>query len=141
MVRVLIAYATRGGNTEEVAELIEESLIQAKHEVTKHRIGIGAFPLVESFDKFILGTFTNGKGSTPREVKNFAMQLGYKPKEVIVFGTGDTQFGGDDLFCNAAEKLSTFYESVYPVLKIEQSPRGSQEVLVTNWTKGVMEKW
>jgi predicted ribonucleotide reductase-associated flavodoxin len=141
MVRVLIAYASRGGNTQEVAELIEQEIIKAGHEVVKHRIGIGEFPLVSSYDKFLLGTFTSGKGATPPVMKDFVYELGYKPKQVIIFGTGDTQYGGDELFCNATEKLATFYSSTLPILKIEQSPRGTQEIKVVEWTEGVMGKW
>lgn len=41
MVSFLIAYASWSGNTEEVAELIEETLHQEGMNVTKHRIGEG----------------------------------------------------------------------------------------------------
>jgi flavodoxin I len=57
---------------------------------------------------------------------------------VFIFGTGDTQFGGDTLFCKAANKLAKFYASPFPLLKIEQSPRGPQEKIVMRWTEGVV---
>ena len=89
----------------------------------------------------IIGSFTWDKGATPDEVKDFVADVGYKPANVYVFGTGDTQFGGDALFCNAAVKLARFYESEYAPLKIEQSPRGTQEIDVMNWTEGVIKHW
>jgi len=67
------------------------------------------------------------------------LEVGYKPNNIAVFGTGDTQFGGDELYCKAAEKLATFYGSRWEALKIEQSPRGSQEVLINQWLEGVLE--
>ncbi len=79
------------------------------------------------YDYIFFGTFTWDKGSTPDEVKDFVLEIGYKPNNVAVFGSGDTQFGGDDLFCNAVDKLAKFYNSKWAGLKIEQSPRGSQE--------------
>ncbi|WP_425505497.1 flavodoxin [Sporosarcina jiandibaonis] len=137
----LIAYATWSGNTEEVAELIEAVLLNSDLDVTRYRIGTGPIPDVNEFDALIIGSFTWDKGATPDEVKDFAAEVGYKPPNVYVFGTGDTQFGGDELFCNAAVKLARFYESKYAPLKIEQSPRGTQEIDVINWTEGVIKQW
>lgn len=141
MVSFLIAYASWSGNTQEVAEMITENLEHAGVEVDTHRIGFGVIPDIDNYDAFCIGSFTWEKGATPDEVKDFVADVGYKPDPVYVFGTGDTQFGGDDLFCKAAEKLAKFYHSPFEPLKIEQSPRGMQEQLVTNWTKGVLEHW
>ncbi|WP_153733265.1 flavodoxin [Sporosarcina obsidiansis] len=137
----LIAYASWSGNTEEVAELIAENLSREGVKVDTHRIGIDVLPNVKKYDAFCIGSFTWEKGATPDEVKDFVADIGFKPEPVYVFGTGDTQFGGDDLFCKAAEKLARFYHSPFEPLKIEQSPRGKQEQLVTNWTKGVLDHW
>ena len=141
MVSFLIAYATWSGNTQEVAELIGETLTDRGFEVEMYRIGVGRVPNPREFDAMIIGSFTWDRGSTPDEVKDFVADLGYKPPNVYVFGTGDTQFGGERLFCGAAIKLAKFYESNYSTLKIEQSPRGTQEKLVVKWTEGVIKNW
>ncbi|WP_339252207.1 flavodoxin [Sporosarcina sp. FSL W8-0480] len=141
MVSFLIAYASWSGNTEEVAEIVEETLLSEGMQVMVHRIGIGPMPNPRQFDAMIIGSFTWDKGSTPDEVKDFVVDVGYKPRNVYVFGTGDTQFGGDDLFCGAAVKLARFYGSTYKPLKIEQSPRGTQENKVIEWSKGVFQHW
>lgn len=137
----LIAYASMSGNTQEVAELINDELSEAGVNVLVHRIGTALTPNPREFDALIIGTYTWDKGTTPDEVKDFVADLGYKPDDVYVFGTGDTQFGGDALFCKAAEKLATFYETDLVTLKIEQSPRGSQEQKVREWTKGAVAHW
>ncbi len=139
MVRILICYASWSGNTKEVAEIIKSTLVENQFNVTMYRMGSGEIPDPSDFDAMIIGSFTWGKGKTPPLVKDFVYDIGYKPPNVYVFGTGDTQFGGDDLFCNAAVKLGKFYETPYKVLKIEQSPRNSQEDIVVNWTKGVIQ--
>src|SRR5699024_2344862 len=77
-------------------------------------------------------------GSRPDAVRDFAAQVGYTPRRIAVFGSGDTQFGGDELCCRAGDRLAKFYESPVPALKIEQSPRGSQERLVKSWLEGVL---
>ncbi|WAB24990.1 flavodoxin [Lysinibacillus phage vB_LfM_LysYB1] len=137
---VLIAFESMSGNTMEVAEIIEKTAQENGHNVTRYRIGSeSSFPVVSDYDVFIIGTYTWGKGLTPKRTKSFVAKVGYKPAVVYVFGTGDTQFGGAELFCAAATKLGKFYETQYPVLKIEQSPRGSQEELVVDWTKGVFK--
>lgn|SRR5690606_23317101 len=141
MVSFLIAYTSWSGNTEEVAEIVEETLLSEGMDVAVHRIGAGPMPNPRHFEAMILGSFTWDKGATPDEVKDFVADVGYKPENVYVFGTGDTQFGGDDLFCHAAVKLARFYESAIAPLKIEQSPRGTQEKKVIEWSKGVVHHW
>jgi len=141
MVSFLIVYATWSGNTQEVAELIQETLAAENLEVTMYRIGGGVIPNPRHFDAMLLGSFTWEQGSTPDEVKDFVADVGYKPDNVYVFGTGDTQFGGDALFCHAAVKLARFYECAFKPLKIEQSPRGVQEEKVIEWSKGVLKHW
>ena len=123
MVSFLIAYASWSGNTGEVAELIKETLEKTDVQVVLHRIGSGPIPDPADFDSLMVGSFTWEQGATPDEVKDFVLDVGYKPESVYVFGTGDTQFGGDALFCAAAVKLAKFYNSTYPPLRIEQSPR------------------
>lgn len=136
MKKVIICYVSFSGNTEEVAELVGVELERDGCVVDYYEIGVDR-PLfsVEDYDLMFLGTFTWNQGCVPDNVKDFAYDLGYKPENVAVFGTGDTQFGGDDLYCLAVDKLAKFYESNYPVLKIEQSPRGSQELLVRGWVR------
>lgn len=141
MVSFLIAYASWSGNTQEVAEIVEETLLAGRMDITVHRIGSGPMPDPRRFDAMIIGSFTWDKGATPGEVKDFVADIGYKPDNVYVFGTGDTQFGGDELFCGAALKLARFYESKFEPLTIEQSPRGTQEKKVIEWTKGVFQHW
>ena len=141
MVSFLIAYTSWSGNTQEVADIIEETLSRSGAQVTAYRIGTGVIPNLKEFKAMIIGSFTWDKGATPDEVKDFVADIGYKPPNVYVFGTGDTQFGGDELFCNAAVKLARFYNSKVEPLKIEQSPRGAQEAAVVQWTKGVITNW
>ncbi len=42
-------------------------------------------------------------------------------------------------FAMLLNKLAKFYHSPYKPLKIEQSPRGSQESTVIRWTEGVIK--
>src|SRR5699024_3688985 len=109
------------------------------------KVGIDMLPTgadphdtLEKYGFIVIGTFTGDEGSTPEDVKDFVLEVGYKPDNIAVFGSGDTQFGGDELFCRAVDRLAKFYESPVPALKIEQSPRGSQERLVKSWLEGVL---
>lgn len=137
--RCLVAYLSYSGNTEEIAEIIEYTLENRQIAVDMHEIGID-YPIeeIERYDYIFLGTFTWDVGSTPEEMKDFILEVGYKPDNVAVFGSGDTQFGGDDLFCKAVDRLVTFYHSKWDGLKIEQSPRGFQEDQVIKWVERVL---
>lgn len=137
--RMMIAYLSYSGNTKETAELVADYLASDGVLADMHRIGIDPPIDASAYDLIFIGTFTWEKGATPDEVKDFVLEVGYKPDNVAVFGTGDTQFGGDELYCRAVDKLVTFYESKWYGLKIEQSPRGSQEQLVQEWLEGVLK--
>src|SRR5690625_570679 len=139
--KALIAYASLSGNTEEVAELIEEEVSKQGFNADMFYIEpFGVDPTnISDYNIIFLGTYTWDLGATPDEVKDFVAEVGYKPDNIYVFGTGDTQFGGDVLFCDAARKLSKFYKSKSDPLKIEQSPRGSQEELITKWVIGCIQ--
>lgn len=139
ILKALIAYLTYSGNTEEVAQMIATKLNNEAITVDMHEIGIDPPVNVKQYDYLFIGTFTWDRGSTPDEVKDFVWEIGYKPDNVAVFGTGDTQFGGDELFCRAVDRLANFYNSKWPSLKIEQSPRGAQEIVVASWIEGVLE--
>lgn len=119
--------------------MIEHILSDAHMSVQTHEIGIDPPVDAERYDMIFIGTFTWEYGETPDEVKDFVLEVGYKPENVYVFGTGDTQFGGDELYCLAAEKLARFYHSPHRPLKIEQSPRGAQEMVISNWMEGVLD--
>lgn len=135
----LIVYASLSGNTEEVAEIIADELAGTNVDIAMHRIGFeDVLPYPSAYGAMFIGSYTWGRGQTPDEVKDFVADIGYKPAPVYVFGTGDTQFGGDELFCAAATKLARFYNSPVPPLKIEQSPRGAQEVMVREWTRNAL---
>lgn len=136
--RALIAYLSYSGNTKEVAELVEDKLREEDVIVEVHRIGIDAPIDPEHYDYLFIGTFTWDMGRTPEEMKDFVLEIGYKPNNIVVFGSGDTQFGGDDMFCGAVDKLVRFYQSKWNGLKVEQSPRGSQEEKVKSWVEGVL---
>ena len=136
--RALIAYLSYSGNTKEVAELVEDKLREEDVIVEVHRIGIDAPIDPEHYDYLFIGTFTWDMGRTPEEMKDFVLEIGYKPNNIVVFGSGDTQFGGDDMFCGAVDKLVRFYQSKWNGLKVEQSPRGSQEEKVQSWVEGVL---
>lgn len=142
--KCLIATASWSGNTREVSELVGDVLESHGWQVDHYNIsqlGFSEIPNPRDYDIMMIGTFTIDKGATVDEVKDFIYEIGYKPPHVYVFGTGDTQFGGESLFCLSAIKIAKFYNSKYEVLKIEQSPRGEQEELVNKWAEGVIEHW
>lgn len=137
--KAIICFLSYSGNTEEVAELLQKQLIENDYAVDMYAIGYGLVPDLSVYDKVFLGTFTWDKGSMPDDMVDFVREVSYKPDNVYVFGSGDTQFGGDDLFCKAVDILVKFFNSDIRGLKIEQSPRGSQEKIVTTWLEGVLK--
>ena len=139
---VLIAYHSFSGNTKEVAEIISKEF---------DRSGVGydtyVIPLhrnakvidLTPYDHVLIGTFTWGKGEAPDGLKRFYIDHieELRNTNVYYFGSGDTQFGGDDLFCSALDVLNDKVPSSAPLLKVEQSPRGTQEADVIEWAASI----
>lgn len=138
--RSLILYVTYSGNTEEIAKLIEKTAKKKGFEVVCYDL----FQQTKSFDfatydVIFLGSFTWDYGEIPDELEDFLQGIELDHEQVAVFGSGDTQFGGDALYCKAVERLVRIFSSKWSGLKIEQSPRGSQEELVVDWAERVLD--
>ena len=138
---MIVIYHSFSGNTKDLAELISTQLGSIPlYRINKYTDEV--LPNLSQFDKIILGTFTWGQGEIPSEVRKFVKenQQHFQQKEVYLFGTGDTQFGGDELFCSAVEVLNRIIKSPIEPLKIEQHYQGSQKQLVIDWCNRIKER-
>lgn len=71
MAKLLVAYASMTGNTEEIAELIVEGITQGGHEaVLKDVMDCNAADVLE-YDAFLIGVYTWGDGELPDEFLDF----------------------------------------------------------------------
>lgn len=138
MMKIIVAYHTFSGNTEEVAEILKSCFRQEGFNVTMYRIGSGETPELHSCDFLLLGTFTWEEGAVPEEVQDY-IDFNYIPSNIAIFGTGDTQFGGEVLFCRAVDSVAHKVSSPYIPLKVEQSPRGSQTPKVERWARQLIK--
>lgn len=135
--KVLIVYHSYSGNTKDLAEFIKTQLSNSFEvelfEINKY--SKEELTNVEQYDTIILGTFTWGKGEIPIQVRKFVKEYQeyFKTKQVFLFGTGDTQFGGDTLFCSAVDVLDRIIKTNITPLKVEQHYSGSQEGTVLEW--------
>lgn len=138
---MIVIYHSFSGNTKDLAELISTQLGSIPlYRINKYTEEV--LPNLSQFDKIILGTFTWGQGEIPSEVRKFVKenQQHFQQKEVYLFGTGDTQFGGDELFCSAVDVLNRIIKSPIKPLKIEQHYQGSQKQLVIDWCNRIKER-
>lgn len=147
MKNVLIVVQSFSGNTLELSQLIERNLFEldSSIQIQTERITSRNKLLLtnnENYDLILVGTFTWGKGEVHRDMQQFFVDniTTLRNTPIAYFGTGDTQFGGDELFCNAIEVLNSKVESTYSLLKVEQSPRGSQETQVKEWCINLLQK-
>lgn len=143
--KVLVVYVSGGGNTKEVAENISKTLDNSSTPHDIFRVGSDAtLPILSDYGLVFLGSYTIGNGRTPEGMVNFLKEVGTKHPNVAVFGSGDSQW---TYYCGAVDRLARFHTSPYPVLKIEQSPRGRpgeeslQEKSIKEWTSEVMQEW
>src|SRR5690625_2443062 len=138
IMKSLIIYCSYSGNTEEIAQYIEQFL-------TKNDVEVNVFDITykpeifptDQYDIVFLGTFTWDYGSVPEEMEDFLSLNNLEHENIAFFGSGDTQFGGGHMYCKAVEELVARLHSRWEGLKIEQSPRGVQEKSILTWVERV----
>ncbi|MBC1232316.1 flavodoxin [Listeria booriae] len=137
--RILLAYDSLSGNTKMVADEVEAELKKAQHDVTSFRVHPDAqYPLEMDYDLFILGAWTADLGRTPPDMKDFIAELGTKPPHVAIFGTGETQWSMA-YFCGAVDRMTKYFDSQYPTLKIEQMPHTERDhTAIQDWVAQIL---
>lgn len=131
--KVIIAYASMSGNTEEIADLIKNSLeIYSININLKEIEHMNATELLD-YDGIILGSYTWGDGELPYETEDFyeeLLDLDLNGKIVSVFGSGDTAY---PKFCAAVDILEERLQQqgaaiAVEGLRIEFTPDTDEEV-------------
>ncbi|MBY0197811.1 flavodoxin [Priestia megaterium] len=129
MKEILLAYASMSGNTEAIADLIEEELVKHGLHVKRAEVyDIDASDLV-SAESIIFGAYTWGDGELPDDFLDLYDEMDnidLSQKQMAVFGSGDSSY---DVFCGAVdlieEKIKRRNGNIaVPGLKIELSPFG-----------------
>ena len=138
--RVLIAFASLSGNTRDVACMVRARCEQHGHAVSWIEAGIAGLAAAgpdPRHDLYLLGAWTDNAGRTPLEMKRFIAELVDvvgKPRQVAVFGTGETQWGAE-YYCGAVRRMARFFGSPFPPLEIEQMPHGERDAIrIQQWT-------
>lgn len=132
MVKVLVAYASLTGNTEEIAELIAEGIRQAGGEVVlKSVMDCNALEM-QSYVGVLLGAYTWGDGELPDEFLDFYEEmddLDLSASKSAAFGSGDT---GYDIYCGAVDIIEGKLKErgaivLQESLKIEYGPNAAEK--------------
>ncbi|MNB68377.1 Flavodoxin [compost metagenome] len=132
MVRILVAYASLTGNTEEMAELIAEGIRQAGNEAVLKEVHECNADEITAYDGAILGAYTWGDGELPDEFLDFYEEmdeLDLKGRKAAVFGSGDTGYA---IYCGAVDLLEKKLtergaELAQTGLKIEYGPTSAEK--------------
>ncbi|MCH4886543.1 flavodoxin [Acidaminobacter sp. JC074] len=109
--KVLIAYGSTTGTTENVAGIIKNHL---NHETQVMNISNLKADDVKAADTILLGSSTWGYGELQDDFADYMDQIDeatYRDKNVAVFGCGDAD-GFADVFCEAVNIITEKLESV-----------------------------
>ncbi|MEH6984608.1 flavodoxin [Priestia megaterium] len=144
MKEILLAYASMSGNTEAIADLIEEELVKHGLHVKRAEVyDIDASDLI-SAESIIFGAYTWGDGELPDDFLDLYDEMDdidLSQKQMAVFGSGDSSY---DVFCGAVdlieEKIKRRNGNIaVPGLKIELSPFGEDVEKCKVFAKGFAE--
>ncbi|MBM7704820.1 flavodoxin [Metabacillus iocasae] len=129
MSNVLLIYASMSGNTEAIADILEEELIKENINVTRKEVFEVDVNDLNKFNYILLGAYTWGDGELPDEFLDFyddMESISLEGKKVGVFGSGDTAY---DIFCGAVDLIEARVrelsgELMTEGLKVELAPFG-----------------
>lgn len=129
MAKIIISVASLTGNTEHIADIIADNLIQKNHTVDIKSFDYDPIHIneIEKYDAILIGTYTWDDGELPYEVEDFYEELeevDITNKVFGVFGSADSFYetygGAIDLVGDRAADLGA---QVLPLrLKIDISP-------------------
>lgn len=142
--RILLVVASLSGNTRELGRHIRARCQAAGHTVHWQEADDlrSVAPLAaDEADLVLLGSWTDNAGRTPSEMKAWVAGIaerGQRPRQLAVFGTGETQWG-QEYYCGAVHRLIRYFNSSYPPLEIEQMPHGASDAAAIDaWTDAVL---
>lgn len=110
MTKAQIVYASMTGNTEEIADIVAESLENLDVEVFMDECTQVDADCFEDVDLCIVATYTYGDGELPDEIVTFyeeLQELDLSDKIYGVVGSGDTFY---DLFCQSVDDFEAAFE-------------------------------
>ena len=143
--KTLILYASMSGNTEAIADLIEESFKSEGIQVDRlEALDADASDML-TYDTILLGAYTWGDGELPDEfldIYDEMEQMDLSGKKMAVFGSGDQAY---EHFCAAVDLLEERIvekggELVMEGLKIENAPYGEDIEQCHQFAKEFIEK-
>lgn len=105
-----IVYASMTGNTEEIADIVAESLENLNIDVEKNECTQVDADDFNDADICIVATYTYGDGELPDEIVDFyeeLQELDLSGKVYGVVGSGDTFY---DLFCQSVNDFEAAFE-------------------------------
>ncbi len=129
MKRVLILFASMSGNTEDMADLIEQGMSDQNVEIVKKQIEIDEIAVEElkDFHGIVFGSYTWGDGDLPDELEDFYDELDVLNLTGIraaTFGSCDSMYpkygAAVDILSDKLTELGA--EIILDGLKVELTP-------------------
>ncbi|WP_026673367.1 flavodoxin [Alkalihalobacterium bogoriense] len=133
MTKIVIAYASMSGNTEEIAELLKVSIEPFGHETEMMEMEHMDVHDLLKYDGILLGSYTWGDGDLPYETEEFyenLLTVDLTRKNAAVFGSGDHAYpkfcAAVDLFEDRLKECGT--NIMQAGLKVEFTPDTQEEI-------------
>ncbi|RSL30156.1 flavodoxin [Salibacterium salarium] len=151
MSQVLLAFVSMSGNTEEIADLIEDQFDETNITLTRKDIDMDDLEAeaLEDYEGILIGTYTWGEGDLPFELEDFYDDLDdvdLNGKAAAVFGSCDSSYVeyGKAIDTMSAKLKQQGVTVVLDNLKIELDPEGEDvnrcEEFAQNFIKEVQAK-
>ncbi|MEM1311938.1 MAG: flavodoxin domain-containing protein [Patescibacteria group bacterium] len=147
MSKVLIVYATLGGNTELTVQKCQEELLKYGFNVKNKRVDVTSANELLEYDLTILASPTYGQGTVEQHFKPFLKsmkQCDYSRSKFAIIGLGDTKYYAEYL-TESATVLEEHVKDlngqiIVPALRIGMPPLKFINKLVPMWVDKISTK-
>ncbi|MDZ5712831.1 flavodoxin domain-containing protein [Jeotgalibacillus haloalkalitolerans] len=141
--KALVVYASRTGNTEQLAMLIKSELEQVVSDLDFVRIEDFHEDLLSAYQACVIVTYTWGNGDVPEEMNSLYKAIEQQPLSSLVTGIAGTGDQCYPYFCGAVDQFRDMlyvHTKLSVTLKVELSPQQSDAVKCRKFAEKMIEK-
>lgn len=139
--KIAVVYTSKTGNTEELARIIYQFILEKRMNVHLFRIEQFSHKEIRDFDAVVIGTYTWGNGDIPLEMQELYHAFETQEVKHVITGVAGTGDSGYARFCGAVDEFRDMLyvrTTLAVTLKVEITPQLKDHDRCENFVKLIL---